>query len=109
MNDYSYNDILRMQDEAKKRVLEMQKRSRAAADNFNNGSRINAQVHPTEKEELPRVPRAISYPAQLQSQHNKNARNPGKGKSNGVAGFDIKNALYYGTENVYSFPVSFAG
>ena len=33
MNDYTYKDIMRMQEEAKERVLEMRRRSRFAAEN----------------------------------------------------------------------------
>ena len=34
MSDYSYKDLMRMQDEAKQRVIEMQKRSKYVADSF---------------------------------------------------------------------------
>lgn len=34
MNDYSYRDIMRMQEEAKARVMEMQRRSRFLAEDF---------------------------------------------------------------------------
>lgn len=72
MNDYSYQDMLRMQGEAKKRVLEMQKRSRNAAESF-NGRQNPVKVKEEEtQQELPRVPKAISYPAELHSQSHPN-------------------------------------
>ena len=37
MNDYSYRDIMRMQEEAKARVMEMQRRSRFLAEDFAGG------------------------------------------------------------------------
>ena len=37
MNDYSYRDIMRMQKEAKARVMEMQRRSRFLAEDFAGG------------------------------------------------------------------------
>lgn len=64
MSDYTYQDMMRMQSEAKQRVLEMQKRSRSAAENF-NGRHNN--VESQKEDDLPRVPKAISYPADLKS------------------------------------------
>lgn len=94
MSDYSYGDMLRLQSEAKKRVMEMQKRSKAVAESFNSGHTDKKEYNETEKaEELPRVPRAISYPAELhtaqQKQHTpiRNMRPQG-------ASFDIKKALF---------------
>ena len=37
MNDYSYQDIMRMQEEAKARVMEMRRRSRFLAEDFAGG------------------------------------------------------------------------
>ncbi len=68
MSDYSYQDMMRMQSEAKKRVLEMQKRSRDAAENFNGKRSVQEKKEESMPEELPRIPRAISYPAGLQNQ-----------------------------------------
>ena len=74
MNDYTYGDMLKMQSEAKKRVLEMQKRSKYAVENFNSANRTvnTAEKHSenvnTSEEELPRVPKSISLPAGLPSQ-----------------------------------------
>ena len=93
MNDYTYQDMMRMQSEAKQRVLEMQKRSKNAADTFNG---IQSQWQPEKREnneseeELPRVPKKISYPAGLhqsgRSVHNN--RN-----TIGAGSFDIRSTL----------------
>ena len=70
MSDYSYQDMLRMQSDAKKRVLEMQKRSRSAAESFNGRQSAVKSKEEAAEEELPRVPKAISYPAELHSHMN---------------------------------------
>lgn len=68
MSDYSYNDMFRLQNEAKKRVMEMQKRSREVAESFNSGLSGGKDVkNSVAEEDLPRVPKAISYPAELHS------------------------------------------
>ncbi len=92
MNEYSYNDMLKMQSEAKRRVLEMQKRSKDVVQNF-SGSRALQQEHKggAPEEELPRVPKAISFPAELHSgsrgmQNNRNKPLQGRG-------FDIRGTL----------------
>lgn len=61
MDDYSYDDIMRMQEEAKARVLEMRRRSRFAAENFTlpGGKRC------AENEAPPGTAKAISYPVEL--------------------------------------------
>ena len=67
MSDYSYQDVMRMQLEAKKRVLEMQKRSRYAAERF-NGQKSEPESENREREEeteLPRIPKKISYPTEI--------------------------------------------
>lgn len=94
MSDYTYNDMMKMQNEAKQRVLEMQKRSRDVlrsynADNLNSKER---KAEPTvTEEELPRVPKTISYPAELPS----NTRNMPQRKNmvSKSGKFDLKNAL----------------
>ncbi len=65
MSDYTYQDMMRMQSEAKQRVLEMQKRSKSAAESFNGHSRAEKIDTLSPQQELPRVPKAISYPADL--------------------------------------------
>lgn len=93
MNDYTYQDMMRMQSEAKQRVLEMQKRSRNAADSFNGIQNKKLRENPEEKnsaEELPRVPKKISYPAGLHENHRSvNSDN----KTSVTAGFDIRSTL----------------
>lgn len=64
MNDYSYNDMLRMQNEAKQRVLEMQKRSKNIAENFNGKAQKNDE-QPKKASIFPDTPKAISYPVEL--------------------------------------------
>lgn len=90
MNDYTYQDMMRMQSEAKQRVLEMQKRSRNAADSFNGAQKNSSRENNAQDEELPRVPRKISYPAGLHG----NQPNQGiQKKSQTGQGIDIRNAL----------------
>ena len=43
MNEYSYQDLLRMQEEAKARVMEMRRRSRFVAEDFSGRERTNAE------------------------------------------------------------------
>ncbi len=70
MNDYSYKDMMKMQSEAKQRVLEMQKRSRNAASHFNS-EKANSNrdsVKNDNEAELPRIAKAISYPTEITSE-----------------------------------------
>lgn len=92
MSDYSYNDMLKMQSEAKKRVLEMQKRSKDVVQNFScNRKEQNKQECSVREEELPRVPKAISFPADLHA--NSQAIKNNKSKPVQGRGFDIRGAL----------------
>ena len=43
MNEYSYQDLLRMQEEAKARVMEMRRRSRFVAEDFAGREKTNAE------------------------------------------------------------------
>ena len=88
MNDYTYNDMIRMQDEAKRRVLEMQKRSKSVTDSFNKAKRENEGNC---EEELPRVPKAVSLPAELHGKDSKEGRGHSYGKSHKT---DLRNTLY---------------
>lgn len=90
MNDYTYQDMMRMQNEAKQRVLEMQKRSRNAADSFNGVHKNAARERDLQTEELPRVPKKISYPAELHgaSVHNHSSVRAQQGRA-----FDIRGTL----------------
>lgn len=87
MSDYTYDEMFRMQNEAKQRVLEMQKRSRAVVKSFSAGKSEEARSESTEpQEELPRVPRAIKYPAELPEQHARQVIQQGsRKKSTGIA------------------------
>ncbi len=67
MSDYTYQDMMRMQSEAKQRVLEMQKRSKSAAESFNGRHKNEKTEDLPHQEDLPRVPKAISYPADLKN------------------------------------------
>ena len=65
MNDYSYRDIMRMQEEAKARVMEMQRRSRFLAKDFAGGeARAECGERSAEIQEEPRA-RAIRMPVEL--------------------------------------------
>lgn len=90
MSDYTYQDMMRMQNEARERVLEMQKRSRNAADSFNGTHKTGQNNHNENKEELPRVPRKISYPAELRESSRKNYSSD---KSRKTPPFDIRSSL----------------
>lgn len=93
MSDYSYNDMFRLQNEAKKRVMEMQKRSKAAAENFNAGLAGNReQKQAVKEEELPRVPKAISYPTELHSSQQKQ-QNMQRNKRGNLVVTDVRKAL----------------
>ena len=93
MNDYTYQDMMRMQTEARERVLEMQKRSKNAADSFNGTQKAyqqgNQQDSFQDPEELPRVPRKISYPAGLREVVHRNSH-PVHNKGPGI---DIRRTL----------------
>ncbi len=90
MNDYTYQDMMRMQSEAKQRVLEMQKRSRSAAESFNGAQKNKAQPKEEQLEELPRVPKKISYPAGLHASQPNHAMQK---KTHTGQGIDIRNSL----------------
>ncbi len=84
MSDYTYKDMMRMQSEAKQRVIEMQKRSKLVADSFNDKNRApkneNIEIENTnENEDLPRIAKAISYPTEITTVHprqtHENSRN----------------------------------
>ncbi len=90
MSDYTYQDIMRMQGEAKKRVLEMHRRSRDAAESFNGKSTAPEKKEEAKEPELPRIPRAISYPAELQ---NHTRARQGGVRQPAAAGFDIRRTL----------------
>ena len=89
MNDYTYQDMMRMQNEAKQRVLEMQKRSRSAADSFNGVNKGSVQEKEL-AEELPRVPKKVSYPAELRKGAGYGVQQK---KTNPGQKLDIRNAL----------------
>ncbi|MBO5395903.1 MAG: hypothetical protein J6A97_03380 [Clostridia bacterium] len=90
MNDYTYQDMMRMQSEAKQRVLEMQKRSRNAADSFNGTQKTNVSAKNEPTEELPRIPKKISYPAEL---HNGYPNRTVQKKTPAGQGLDIRKSL----------------
>ncbi|MBE6715581.1 MAG: hypothetical protein E7573_01525 [Ruminococcaceae bacterium] len=90
MSDYSYNDMLRMQSEAKQRVLEMQKRSRTAAENFQSKSQKCREV---QDEQLPSVPKAISFPADIRNVSSTH-RSGVTHKNNNSTQFDLRKSLY---------------
>jgi hypothetical protein len=87
MNDYTYQDMMRMQSEAKQRVLEMQKRSRNAAESFNGAQKGYDRQAEENTQELPRIPKKISYPAELNPNQYKQQ------KSSFRQGIDIRSAL----------------
>lgn len=99
MSDYSYQDMLRMQSDAKKRVLEMQKRSRNAAEDFNGRQNAVKVKEEASQEELPRVPKAISYPAELHSHTHPNmTKAPQRGNRLNIP--DVRKALMGGFGNL---------
>ncbi len=90
MNDYTYQDMMRMQNEAKQRVLEMQKRSRSAAESFNGIQKNDIRKNEEHQEELPRVPKKISFPAEINPGR---VNQPHQKKPCTGRGTDIRNAL----------------
>ncbi len=91
MSGYNYNDMLKMQSEAKKRVLEMQKRSKYAAEDFNSKKRQEKTQEELQvrEEELPRVPKSISLPAGLPTQNIRQSSNKSRRRERG----DIRELL----------------
>ncbi len=80
MSDYSYQDIMRMQEEAKARVMEMRRRSRFVAERFDPPLRVSS---PPEREEptsgeLPpeQHARAISLPVEFPSPEKRQVASP---------------------------------
>lgn len=69
MSDYSYQDIMRMQEEAKARVMEMRRRSRFVAEGFDPPVRVSSppeREEPTSGELPPQQhARAISLPVEF--------------------------------------------
>lgn len=90
MNDYTYQDMMRMQSEAKQRVLEMQKRSRSAAESFNGIQKNGSETQCEPSEELPRVPKKISFPAGL---HNSRMNQEAQKKNFSGQDIDIRSSL----------------
>lgn len=82
MSDYTYKDMMRMQSEAKQRVLEMQKRSKRVADNFNDKSRSADNDNRVENDDdLPRIAKAISYPTEITSAYSRQSYENTKNKN----------------------------
>lgn len=71
MSDYSYADIMRMQEEAKQRVIDMKKRSRKFADDF-SADRKNDADKKTSADIIPEKVKAISYPVEYDLPTGKN-------------------------------------
>ena len=71
MNEYSYRDVMRMQEEAKARVMEMRRRSRFLAEDFAGGdARAEYGGSSAEMRQEPEEPRerrmgAIRMPVEL--------------------------------------------
>lgn len=94
MSDYSYTDMVKMQNEAKQRVLEMQKRSRDVLKSYNGEhATVKERKHekPYSEEELPRVPKTISFPAELPTNSRQQPNN--RGHSANGRGLDLRAAL----------------
>ena len=72
MSDYTYQDMMRMQSDARRRVFEMQKRSKDAVESFNSEKKHAVQKTEAVSDEPPRAPRAISFPAELPSSGKRN-------------------------------------
>ena len=58
MSDYSYPDLARMQEEAKRRVMDMRRRSRLFADS------VSGRAEEADPGALPVQPKAISLPVE---------------------------------------------
>lgn len=62
MTGYGSKDMLTMQNEAKQRVMEMHRKSKLAANTFNNA---NVSQKKNDEENLPRIPKATSFPTEI--------------------------------------------
>lgn len=76
MNEYSYADIMRMQEEAKQRVLEMKKRSRSYVENSTEEKKGSSAKDAGSG--IPERPRTISYPVEYDLPKNSRAVDNGK-------------------------------
>lgn len=65
MNEWSSEEMRRLQDEAKKRVLEMKARSRFAAEDMNKTVGETSSFPDPRFVKAPDVPRAIKMPVEL--------------------------------------------
>ena len=84
MNDYSYRDIMRMQEEAKARVMEMQRRSRFLAEDFAGGeARAECGERSAEIQKEPRA-RAIRMPVELPEARAESGGRSGPSAESGV-------------------------
>lgn len=63
MNDYSYTDLLKMQEEAKRRVLDMQKRSKDYAESFASENKDGTSAETADENRD--KPRSVSLPVGL--------------------------------------------
>lgn len=65
MNEWSSEEMRRLQDEAKQRVLEMRSRSKFAAEEMNRSIGENPSAADARFIKAPEVPRAIKMPVEL--------------------------------------------
>ncbi len=87
MKEYTYNDLLAMQEDAKQRVMEMQKKSKYAVEDMNRVFLQNTEnentYEQTEKRNafsrhsvpVAQQPRNIQYPTGIVSTENEKAKN----------------------------------
>ena len=80
MRDYTYKDMLRMQEDAANRVREMKKRAILAVE----------EEQPTQKMSLPDEVRHISYPVELPVQQNVEQNSQNDRHGNGLIDFLTK-------------------
>lgn len=94
MKEYNYKDVLSMQEQAKQRVMEMQKRSKFAVDEMNREIHPNeTHVNQSDRQKssvrevgVPQQPKNIHYPVNLNGTKEKSANTSfsSHGKKNAV-------------------------
>lgn len=92
MKDYTYQDMLKMQEEAAQRVREMKKRASIAVENDKNDEiRINSE----NSRRLPDEVRRISYPVELSAEKEETPPKdkPADGKDTGRSGGGLMKLL----------------
>lgn len=120
MKEYTYNDLVAMQEEAKQRVMEMQRKSKYAVEDMNKSVSLNTEnkeawesaekqtTFPVHTVPVAQQPKSIQYPTGLvKSSAEKNKNTSGKNireqssDKSSVGGIQQKNDLASKFFNVF--------